>query len=268
LEKTLKNKNANQPEDIHSPEIELHGIWEKLFSWLRRVPHTFWSIVGMVLLIFLLVYMPRHLWIKIWSGIKANAALATLILVFCLVAVSLLWSGGQRIDTWVFKILNTHGRRARWLDRVMLGATQIGNVFFIAAVVVILFIRVRHLLTYELTIGALTLGLAVDLIKSLVYRTRPYIKLKDTRVVGARAGGRSFPSGHTSQTFYMATLLLHYFHAGMLLWVALYAVASLVGVTRIYLGMHYPRDVLAGAMLGTAWGLLGVMVNSHILGSS
>ena len=51
-----------------------------------------------------------------------------------------------------------------------------------------------------------------------------------------------------------------YFDAGVWAVCLLYAIALLVGVTRMYVGAHYPRDVLAGAILGSAWGLLGGIV--------
>jgi membrane-associated phospholipid phosphatase len=76
----------------------------------------------------------------------------------------------------------------------------------------------------------------------------------------APGSGCSFPSGHTSQSFFMATFLLPYFHVNFLIVLAGYLLAFLVGITRIYVGMHYPRDVIGGAMLGTAWGLLGVIL--------
>jgi membrane-associated phospholipid phosphatase len=44
----------------------------------------------------------------------------------------------------------------------------------------------------------------------------------------------------------------------------LYATALLVGLTRMYVGAHYPRDVLAGAILGTAWALFGVSVDRYM----
>ena len=44
----------------------------------------------------------------------------------------------------------------------------------------------------------------------------------------------------------------------------LYATALLVAVTRIYVGAHYPRDVVAGAILGIAWGLLGAIVYGYV----
>jgi membrane-associated phospholipid phosphatase len=105
----------------------------------------------------------------------------------------------------------------------------------------------------------------VELVKALVRRSRPFIRVTQARIVGYPAVGRSFPSGHTSQAFFMATLLASHFHA--CIWVAflLYGIALLVGITRMYVGAHYPRDVLAGAILGSAWGLLGVLVDGYVL---
>ena len=85
------------------------------------------------------------------------------------------------------------------------------------------------------------------------------------RIVGYRARGRSFPSGHTSQSFFIATLMVQHFHANFLLAVLIYTVAVLVGITRMYVGAHYPRDVIAGAILGSAWGLVGVIVEGYVL---
>ncbi len=85
-------------------------------------------------------------------------------------------------------------------------------------------------------------------------------RLTQTRIVGRQQGGRSFPSGHTSQAFFVATLLVGYLRPGLWAVGLLYATALLVGTTRMYVGAHYLRDVLAGAILGSAWGLLGGIV--------
>jgi membrane-associated phospholipid phosphatase len=63
----------------------------------------------------------------------------------------------------------------------------------------------------------------------------------------------------------MATLMASHFHANLWLVILLYAIALLVGFTRMYVGAHYPRDVLAGAILGSTWGLLGVLVDGYVL---
>ena len=45
----------------------------------------------------------------------------------------------------------------------------------------------------------------------------------------------------------------------------LYAVAALVGFTRVYVGAHYPRDVIAGMVLGSVWGILANLVDPYWL---
>jgi membrane-associated phospholipid phosphatase len=47
--------------------------------------------------------------------------------------------------------------------------------------------------------------------------------------------------------------------------IALYTVAALVGFTRIYVGAHYPRDVIAGVVLGSVWGILAMVINPYLL---
>ena len=77
---------------------------------------------------------------------------------------------------------------------------------------------------------------------------------------GVRERGDSFPSGHTTQVFFLTALLIHHFQLGVAAAAALYAVAALVGFTRIYLGAHYPRDVIAGIVLGSVWGVLAALI--------
>lgn len=260
----MKNKSVKPSEEIRLPELEIHGVWKKVINRISHIRPLYWLMVIIILLVLFSTLTPYYVWVFFWSSLKAQGTLVSMVLLFSLVAVSLVWSTGQRIDVWSFMYFNMHGRRAPWVDWMMLGFTQIGNGIFAMVIAFILFLRVSHLLAYELILGVLTLWLVVELMKVLIHRTRPYIKLKNIRIVGSRASGRSFPSGHTSQSFFMATLLLHYYHVGVLVWLLLYAVALLVGITRIYVGMHYPRDVLGGAILGTAWGLLGVIVNNYI----
>lgn len=90
-------------------------------------------------------------------------------------------------------------------------------------------------------------------------RSRPYTK--DTLIVKVGpGGGYSFPSGHTSQAFSVATSLAMaypkwYIIAPAYLW------AGTVAFSRMYLGVHYPSDILAGAIVGSGSAILSYKIN-------
>ena len=68
------------------------------------------------------------------------------------------------------------------------------------------------------------------------------------------------PSAATRPEPFKANLWVRAGWAALLL----YTIALLVGVTRMYVGAHYPRDVLAGAILGSAWGMLGMIIAGYV----
>lgn len=240
-----------------SPQSKGSETWERLTLWVRQ-HKRFSRLVGLTVgLIVFLEFMPSYLTISLWDGLMSNKVLAGMLFVFTLLAISLIWSAGQRLDAWIFLVINFRGARPNWLDRVMLVFTQVGSALMALGIVLVLYMAGERLFSYQFMLGTITLWLVVELIKLLVRRSRPHIRLLQTRIVGYQMRGRSFPSGHTSQSFFTATLIVQYFHPDMWLVIILNLIALLVGITRMYVGAHYPRDVLAGAILGSAWGLLG-----------
>jgi membrane-associated phospholipid phosphatase len=248
------------PNEMRLAETQKPAGWKRLTLWVSLNRPLAWLAGLTIGLILFLAWLPAYVRLFFWHGLQSQRILVGMILGFGLLALSLLWSTGQRLDAWAFLLFNVRGRHPSWLDLLMSGVTQIGNGMAAVALALILFFAGLRLLAYELILGTLTLWLVVELVKALAHRGRPFIRLSQTRIVGQPAGGRSFPSGHTSQAFFMATLLAGYFHAGIWAVCLLYAIALLVGITRMYVGAHYPRDVLAGAILGSAWGLLGGIV--------
>ena len=94
------------------------------------------------------------------------------------------------------------------------------------------------------------------LIKPYFHRLRPCQTpeiMYQLRIAAGRGGGYSFPSSHAANVFSVATYLALVFRHRLTA-MALYVWATLVGLSRIYLAMHYPSDVLCGAILGIAIG--------------
>ena len=151
--------------------------------------------------------------------------------------------------------------RFDWLSPIVIGITYLGNagLFWIALSVLLLFFKNQRKL--GLTCG---LSLVLDLlsvnifIKKVVARTRPYEVIEGlTKIIGEQSD-YSFPSGHTAASFAVATVLL--MRAPKKLSVPMFILACLISLSRLYVGVHYPTDILGGAIIGALCGILAVYV--------
>lgn len=92
-----------------------------------------------------------------------------------------------------------------------------------------------------------TNALVERIIKKYFRRRRPFITLVQALVVGRKPGSWSFPSGHSATSFACASALGRKYPRRRALF---YSLASVVGFSRVYLGHHYPLDVVSGASIG------------------
>jgi undecaprenyl-diphosphatase len=95
------------------------------------------------------------------------------------------------------------------------------------------------------------------LLKAAIRRDRPFVKIPESRSIIQPSDKFSMPSGHTAAAFLMAGVI-SYFYIEYIVLVYLWAFA--IGTSRVVLGVHYPSDVLAGAMLGSSAFLLSLAI--------
>ncbi len=102
-----------------------------------------------------------------------------------------------------------------------------------------------------LCVAALLFSFLIDnvLLKNLVARTRPYEVIEGLTYLVKKPVDYSFPSGHTGTSFATAVVLFLSFPKKYSFWFPV--LAFLIGFSRLYVGVHYPTDVLAGAIIGT-----------------
>ncbi len=112
------------------------------------------------------------------------------------------------------------------------------------------------LMEAALYVGAslISTSLLSTALKYSIHRPRPFVSYPDIQKA-SDAGSPSFPSGHTSDAFALATSASLKFPKWYVIAPA-FAWACSVGYSRMHLGVHYPSDVFAGAVLGTATAIL------------
>jgi membrane-associated phospholipid phosphatase len=109
---------------------------------------------------------------------------------------------------------------------------------------------------------ALSGGITIAM-KYAIDRDRPFVTYPDI-MQKSKAGSPSFPSGHTSSAFATATSLSLAYPKWYII-VPSYTWAGTVGYSRMHLGVHYPSDVLAGALIGSGCAYLTYKVNQKLL---
>jgi undecaprenyl-diphosphatase len=181
------------------------------------------------------------------------------------------------VFTWAFSELAEHVRKGstqpfddaimHWvgahqnphLGAVMLEITALGTGTVVGMIVLItgMFLWLNHHRHSALLLGVATLGGIVldNLLKIGFNRPRPQIF-----EWGTHATSSSFPSGHAMSSVivygtvaYLAARLQRNVRARVLTFVLAAIIIVMISASRVYLGVHYPSDILAGILIGTAW---------------
>lgn len=159
----------------------------------------------------------------------------------------------------VFKRINRYFEN-KILNFFFRHITNLGSAVFTIAFVLILILMTEKegRLTAFASAAALAASqIPVQLFKKFYPRKRPYLTLDEANFPFNPLKDHSFPSGHTTAVFSVLTPIALFLP---LIAPGLFILGAGVGISRIYLGLHYPSDVLAGGTLGALSGVSSYFV--------
>ena len=155
-----------------------------------------------------------------------------------------MWEG--RLLLWIQENV-----RMGWLNPVMRLITGLGNegIFWIGLIILMLFFKKTRRIAVCCAISMiLTLLLVNVALKPLFARTRPYVLLENLSILVKQPGDHSFPSGHSAHS--LACSWVIYRLGNKKYGVPLLILGILVALSRLYVGVHFPTDVIAGCACG------------------
>lgn len=150
-----------------------------------------------------------------------------------------------------------------FLDFLMPKVTFLGNkgiVWIVTALILLLFSR--HRKKGVMMAAGLVSGLIVCnfLLKNIVARDRPCWINEQIPMLIKIPGDYSFPSGHTMSSFVSSSVL---FHCSRKAGAAAFLLSFMIAFSRLYLYVHFPTDVLAGALIGIVLGVIICIVTDR-----
>ncbi|MEN6426829.1 MAG: phosphatase PAP2 family protein [Phycisphaerales bacterium] len=221
---------------------------------------------------------------RVWNWLRANtdlvmlAAMAVIVVTGWLaieLADEVLEGTTQRYDEWVLRLLRTPGDMTdpigpAWFEDMWRDVTALGSatVLTLATLACAGYLLMRKQYGMLVLLAVTTVGgqLVSLLLKDLIDRPRPAFDSGAGYIATS-----SFPSGHSmlSAVVYltMGTLLARAssrYHVKIYFLTMAMLVTLLVGISRVYLGVHYPTDVLAGWSIGVIWALLCWLVAQYL----
>lgn len=158
-------------------------------------------------------------------------------------------------DIHILRIIN-NSWKCRFLDIIMPIMTYLGSfpfMFIFCTVAFLLSSTMLHVMAIKAMVS-ITISTGIGkLLKITVTRLRPFIDIPNLNIKKIGIDKYSFPSGHTTGAFSLAVIIALYFPIFGFITIPL---ACCVGISRMYIGVHYPTDVIMGIFIGSTCSLL------------
>ncbi|MGL4761714.1 MAG: phosphatase PAP2 family protein [Sarcina sp.] len=168
----------------------------------------------------------------------------------------------QKFDTSImYEVLNLHNPI---LNTIMIFFTKIGDlgaIWLLIGFVFFFFKRTRKI-GVILYLSQILNIIVVTILKDTIQRPRPFLTLTDLHPLISLPTSYSFPSGHASSAFAGALVIAYMLRKWA---VPAYALAITIAFSRVYLGVHYPSDIIVGAVIGTISSIIIITFYNNFL---
>ncbi len=155
--------------------------------------------------------------------------------------------------------------RNDFLDVIMKAITRLGNgglIWIVFALLLLMFKKYRYAGVASAISLILTLITVNFGVKNIVARVRPYEVIEGLTRIVEKQSDFSFPSGHSAHAFAVAVVI--FIMLPKKFGVPALVLAFLMAFSRLYVGVHYPTDVIAGIAIGTVIALVSVFIAKKI----
>lgn len=177
----------------------------------------------------------------------------------------------MNINEEIFYFIN-HDLANPFLDWIMPIFTDFGGSFTLLVVCILAVVITRYMKkekayeTAKMCLFALVFcGVITLTLKMTLHEPRPYMVLDSVRQLTVPIDPNSFPSGHTSSIFSIVTVLVKKIWDEKLIVCLLIVYAAFIGFSRVYIGTHFPLDIVAGAAIGIVSGVVVLKLKKLVI---
>lgn len=205
--------------------------------------------------------------LKVLKNNKKYILLVCCLVLFIIILINVLNGNIQKIDSSIYNLISSI--RSNFMNMFFRTITRFGDeeVLICIAVACLIFIKNRKI-GVSIAINLVSIGLINYILKEIVQRPRPPMELRMVE-----ENSFSFPSGHAMASLAFYGLIIYYMYNYVknkkikdMVCIALSLLIFLIGISRIYLGVHYASDVLAGFLFSSTYLILYITFILRLIG--
>jgi undecaprenyl-diphosphatase len=162
----------------------------------------------------------------------------------------------MNIDLIIFNAINVLARKYEWLDTPVIFLAENSEYILAIFLVMILIYNLKKywkMVLEAIIVAIVTRFVIAEIIRKIWFRPRPFVSHQVNQLINYNSLEASFPSGHAC--FYFAFSTIIYFY-NKRLGIAFYIFSLLIVFSRVFVGIHWPSDILAGAVIGIIMGII------------